>query len=96
MYDIARTGNRTDFTITLLLNPLCSVMANPHGMPMHDPSRKYQNYMENAMNNKNRTAAGLFLVLLLTLMTSACHTMAGIGKDTQEVGEEIKETAEGN
>jgi predicted small secreted protein len=52
--------------------------------------------MENAMNNKTRTAAGLFLVLLLTLMTSACHTMAGIGKDTQEVGEEIKETAEGN
>lgn len=48
------------------------------------------------MNNKTRTAAGLLLVLMLTLMSSACHTIAGIGKDTQEVGEEIKETAEGN
>ncbi len=63
---------------------------------MHDPSRKHRNYMENPMNNKTRTAAGLLLVLMLALMTSACHTMAGIGKDTQEVGEEIKETAEGN
>lgn len=63
---------------------------------MHDPSRKQRNYMENPMNNKTRTAAGLLLVLMLALMTSACHTMAGIGKDTQEVGEEIKETAEGN
>jgi predicted small secreted protein len=63
---------------------------------MHDPSRKQRNYMENPMNKKTRTAAGLLLVLMLALMTSACHTMAGIGKDTQEVGEEIKETAEGN
>jgi len=63
---------------------------------MHDPSRNQRNYMENPMNNKTRTAAGLLLVLMLALMTSACHTMAGIGKDTQEVGEEIKETAEGN
>ena len=63
---------------------------------MHDPSRKQRNYMENPMNKKIRTAAGLLLVLMLALMTSACHTMAGIGKDTQEVGEEIKETAEGN
>ncbi len=48
------------------------------------------------MNKKTRAASGLLLVLMLTLMSSACHTIAGIGKDTQEVGEEIKETAEGN
>ncbi len=52
--------------------------------------------MENAMNKKTRAAAGMLLVLMLSLMSTACHTMAGIGKDTQEVGEEIKETAEGN
>ena len=26
---------------------------------------------------------------------SACHTMAGVGKDVQEVGEEVEETAKG-
>ncbi len=48
------------------------------------------------MNKNTRTAAALLLILTLSLLSSACHTMAGIGKDTQEVGEEIKETAEGN
>ena len=31
----------------------------------------------------------------LTSLT-ACNTMAGVGKDVQEVGEEVEETAEGN
>jgi predicted small secreted protein len=48
------------------------------------------------MNKNTRTAAALLLVITFSLLSSACHTMAGIGKDTQEVGEEIKETAEGN
>ena len=35
------------------------------------------------------------LLLLNTLMLAACHTVAGVGKDVQEVGEEVEETAEG-
>ncbi len=48
------------------------------------------------MNKKTRTTAALLLILTFSVLSSACHTIAGIGKDTQEVGEEIKETAEGN
>ena len=42
-----------------------------------------------------RTLSLLFLSLM-TLSMSACHTMAGVGEDVQEVGEEIEETAEGD
>lgn len=41
------------------------------------------------------------LVLTIVLLSfsagflSACHTMAGVGKDVKEVGEEVEETAEG-
>ena len=40
----------------------------------------------------------LSLVLLgfTTVFLGACHTMAGVGKDVQEAGEEVEETAEGN
>ncbi|MEO8161425.1 MAG: entericidin A/B family lipoprotein [Arenimonas sp.] len=41
----------------------------------------------------------LFTLLLLTFTTgflAACHTMAGVGKDVKEVGEEVQETAEGH
>ena len=48
------------------------------------------------MNKTTRTAAIMLLILALSLLSSACHTIAGVGKDTQEVGEEIKETAEGH
>ncbi len=43
-----------------------------------------------------RAVLSLLLLSLYTLSLSACHTMAGIGKDVQEVGEEVEETAEGN
>lgn len=48
------------------------------------------------MNKKMRTTAALLLILTFSVLASACNTIAGIGKDTQEVGEEIEETAEGN
>jgi predicted small secreted protein len=36
-----------------------------------------------------------FLLLAITAL-SACHTVEGVGKDVQEVGEEVEETAQGN
>lgn len=33
--------------------------------------------------------------LLLSFFLAACHTVAGVGKDVKEVGEEVQETAEG-
>ena len=42
-----------------------------------------------------RTLSLLFLGLI-TLSATACHTVAGVGEDVQEVGEEIEETAEGD
>jgi predicted small secreted protein len=43
-----------------------------------------------------RTALTLLLLLVGSSFLTACHTMAGVGKDVQEVGEEVEETAEGN
>ncbi len=40
----------------------------------------------------------LFSLLLLSFtaaFATACHTMEGVGKDVQEVGEEVEETAKG-
>jgi predicted small secreted protein len=37
-------------------------------------------------------------LLLLSVMSSflaGCHTVAGVGKDVKEAGEEVEETAEG-
>ena len=39
----------------------------------------------------------LFSLLLLSFASlTACHTMEGVGKDVQEVGEEVEETAQGD
>lgn len=41
-----------------------------------------------------RYLLSLLLLSLATGFLSACNTMAGVGKDVQEVGEEVEETAE--
>ena len=42
------------------------------------------------------TRTRLVVVALLSLLAlSACHTIAGVGKDVKEAGEEVQETAEG-
>ena len=41
----------------------------------------------------------VFSLLLLSFsgaFLAACHTMEGVGKDVQEVGEEVEETAQGD
>ena len=43
-----------------------------------------------------RTVLTLMLLLVGSSFLAACHTVAGVGKDVQEVGEEVEETAEGN
>jgi predicted small secreted protein len=43
-----------------------------------------------------RVVLNLVFLTLVTGMLSACHTVAGVGKDVQEVGEEVEETAEGH
>lgn len=42
-----------------------------------------------------RLISTLMLLVFTALFMSACHTVAGVGKDVQEVGEEVEETAEG-
>lgn len=37
----------------------------------------------------------LMLLSFSTVFLGACHTVAGVGKDVKEVGEEVQETAEG-
>ena len=37
----------------------------------------------------------LMLLSFTTVFLGACHTIAGVGKDVKEVGEEVEETAEG-
>jgi predicted small secreted protein len=44
------------------------------------------------MNKNSRSAAMLLLILTLSIV-SACHTVAGVGKDTQEVGEAIEDSS---
>jgi predicted small secreted protein len=43
-----------------------------------------------------RAVLSLLLCTLITGMLSACHTVAGAGKDIKEAGEEVQETAEGH
>ena len=43
-----------------------------------------------------RAVTSLLLLCLYTLSLTACNTVAGVGKDVQEVGEEVEEAAEGN
>ena len=46
---------------------------------------------------RNKTKRSILSLMLVrtTFALSACHTMAGVGEDVQEVGEEVEETAEG-
>jgi predicted small secreted protein len=37
----------------------------------------------------------LMLVFVCANFLAACHTVAGVGKDVKEAGEEVEETAEG-
>lgn len=46
------------------------------------------------MNNPNRKLSLLMFVGLLAFGLSACNTMRGLGKDTEEAGEKIQEEAE--
>ena len=41
-----------------------------------------------------RTAMSLLLLSLFTLSLTACNTVAGVGKDVQEVGEEVEDAAD--
>lgn len=42
-----------------------------------------------------RFVLSLFLLSFSAVFLGACHTIAGVGKDVKEVGEEVQETAEG-
>lgn len=42
-----------------------------------------------------RFVLSLLLLSFSTAFLSACHTMAGVGKDVKEAGEEVEETANG-
>jgi predicted small secreted protein len=42
-----------------------------------------------------RFILSLLLVCVCSSFVTACHTVAGVGKDVKEVGEEVEETAEG-
>jgi len=45
---------------------------------------------------KRSTMSLLLLTLYSISLLTACHTVAGVGKDVKEVGEEVQETAEGH
>ena len=47
------------------------------------------------MNKLIRTLSVATLLGSFALL-SACNTIAGVGEDVQEVGEEVEEAAEGN
>ena len=42
-----------------------------------------------------RFVLSLLLVAFCSSFIAGCHTVAGVGKDVKEVGEEVEETAEG-
>lgn len=48
------------------------------------------------MNSTIRKLSALILLSAFVLTTTACNTMAGVGKDTQKAGEKIEEEAERN
>jgi predicted small secreted protein len=48
------------------------------------------------MNKNTRSTLTLILVLTLGLLSTACNTVAGVGKDTQKAGEVIEDTANGD
>jgi predicted small secreted protein len=43
-----------------------------------------------------RLILSLLLLSFSTAFLAGCHTVAGVGKDVKEVGEEVQETAEGH
>ena len=43
--------------------------------------------------NTNSKKYLLLLALLMTILASACNTVAGVGKDTQKAGEVIEESS---
>ena len=47
------------------------------------------------MRNYKRLISVLFLALFSSASLTACNTMAGLGEDIEEAGEEIEECAEG-
>lgn len=47
------------------------------------------------MRNTKKLIAVLFLALFSSASLTACNTMAGLGEDIEEAGEEIEECAEG-
>ncbi|HEU4813638.1 MAG TPA: entericidin A/B family lipoprotein [Xanthomonadaceae bacterium] len=47
------------------------------------------------MRNYKRLIAVLFLALFSSASLTACNTMAGLGEDIEEAGDEIEECAEG-
>ena len=42
-----------------------------------------------------RFISTLLLLCVTSSFLAACHTVAGVGKDVKEAGEEVEETAEG-
>jgi predicted small secreted protein len=42
-----------------------------------------------------RFILSLMLCFVCANFLAACHTVAGVGKDVKEAGEEVEETAEG-
>jgi predicted small secreted protein len=43
-----------------------------------------------------RFVLSLLLLSFASSFLAGCHTVAGVGKDVKEVGEEVEETAEGH
>ena len=45
------------------------------------------------MNLNIRKITAILLLAFFVLSTTACNTMAGVGKDTQKAGEKIEDVA---
>ncbi len=45
------------------------------------------------MNKNTRNALTLTLIVAMSLLASACNTVAGVGKDTQKAGEVIEDAS---
>jgi predicted small secreted protein len=64
------------------------------------PSEPPKPYSRGAFHNTEVAMKRLVLSMLLLCFASSflagCHTVAGVGKDVKEVGEEVEETAEGH
>jgi predicted small secreted protein len=59
--------------------------------------RPYSAFAPNRLEFRHEAfRTSLLLLSFTTAFLGACHTIAGAGKDVQEVGEEVTETAEGN